>query len=60
MVMHWNTVIMAKKMLSKLIIPPCGPSQPRHPGHFSSWKQLSTCGALGSNKFVVVLIVRQA
>lgn len=31
MVMHWNTVNMAKKKLSKFVIPPLGPSHlPRH------------------------------
>ncbi|TNN56634.1 hypothetical protein EYF80_033171 [Liparis tanakae] len=31
MVMHWNTVSMAKKKLSKLVMPPLGPShRPRH------------------------------
>lgn len=31
MVMHWKTVSMAKKKLSKLVIPPLGPSHlPRH------------------------------
>lgn len=31
MVMHWKTVSMAKKKLSKLVMPPLGPSQrPRH------------------------------
>ena len=33
MVMHWKTVNMAKKMLSKLVMPKLGPSQPsRHVG----------------------------
>lgn len=36
MVMHWKTVSMAKKKLSKLVMPPLGPAQrPRHSVWFS-------------------------
>lgn len=40
MVMHWNTVSMAKKMLSKFVMPPLGPSHlPLHSVLFPTQKR---------------------
>ena len=47
MVMHWNTVSMAKAKLSKLVMPSLGPSQPvLHSVLFSEqWRPLGAHGA---------------